>query len=419
MWHEYRRPCAYRSLVVTSLGLAAGSFLALGAETEGPAWTPEKAKTEDVGGRVVIRYEHDCPAAWGYEPGQRRFFDVVTPKDPGGKHPLLICLHSAGEKDNTEWRSNVLRVAAAGDDFVGLMPNCNFPNEWWWGREVMLKEKERYKDTLTPTETRVLATIEWVVQTLNVDRDRIYLHGISMGGSGSLGLGLARGDTFAALFAGVPGSADHALLRRDLATDRDPPPALVFFSQTDQWSRQMPQLTQAAQEKRYPLVCAWGPWGHVNHYEMMNAAAFEFPWLSIRRNEAYPAFVNTSSNQKFPGYQSLDPDQEGQVNAYFRWTNLKDQPEEFAMEIRLVSQDELKGPAAIPEEVVTDVTLRRVQRLAVPPEGEYRWRAEVAGSRTAGGTARADREGLITIPGVKITARPLRLTILPVRFGTP
>ena len=379
--------------------------------TKGSDLIPTNISIQEIAGRTVLRYEHECSVKLGYKVAQNRFFDVVTPKDSSSKHPLLICLHSAGKKNNTEWRSNVSRIAAAGDDFVGLIPNCNFDTEWWWGYNEMLIDKKKYEDSLTPTEARILAEIEWVVQKYNVDRNRIYMHGISMGGSGTLGIGMSHGDIFAALFAGVPAGANHMLIRQSIAKDINPPPALIFFSQTDDWSAEMPLLLKAAKENRYAVMCAWGPWGHQNHYEMTNPAAYEFPWLSIRRNEAYPVFINTSTDQKFPGSKSKEPDQEGQINAYFRWINIKDQPNEFAMQIKLVSQEELKNIVKLPKEVMTDVTLRRIQQFRIYPGKEYRWAVELSGHKTAGGLVEADRGGLITIPGIKVTAQPLRLTI--------
>ncbi len=381
--------------------------------SEIPDLIPINRSTQEIAGRIVLRYEHECSVKWGYTSGQKRYFDVVTPKDINSKHPLLICLHSAGEKDNTEWRSNALRIAAAGDDFVGLIPNCNFDTEWWWGYEEMLTDKKKYENLLTPTEARILAEIEWVVQKYNVDRNRIYMHGISMGGSGTLGIGMSHGDIFAAIFAGVPAGANHMLIRQIITKDKNPPPALLFFSQTDDWSDEMPLLLKAAKENRYATICAWGPWGHQNHYEMTNPAAFEFPWLSIRKNEAYPVFINTSTDQKFPGCKSKEPDQEGQINAYFRWINIKDQPDEFAMQIKIVSQNELKNGnmVTLPNEVLTDVVLRRIQQFKIYPEKEYRWTVELAGSKIAEGCVKADKSGLINIPGIKVTAQPIRLTI--------
>ena len=369
---------------------------------------PERVRVEEIAGRRVVRFENECPMEWGYEKGQRQYFYVIEPKDGSPKHPLLVCLHSAGGTGESEMPSNVQRIAAAGDDFVGLIPNSKFAGDWWWGRETLMGEKEKYAKTLTPAETRVLATIEWVARTYDIDRERIYLHGISMGGSGVLGLGIPHGDIFAALLAGVPAGVDHMLSREPSI---DPPPALVFFSQKDTWSLQMDKMLEATRSNRYAFVGAWGPWGHLNHYEMTNPAAYGFPWLSIRRNEAYPVFTNASTDERYPGFQSDDEDQRGQINAYFRWTSLRDEPRGCAMEIRLVTSAELGSAVHLPAEAVTDITLRRLQGFRVKAGREYHWAVEVAGKKTAGGRVGADSHSLITVRRVTVTGTPVRLSV--------
>ena len=369
---------------------------------------PERVKIEEIANRRVVRFENDCPEEWGYDKGQRQYFYVVEPKDSSSKHPLLVCLHSAGGSGESEMPSNVQRIANAGDSFVGLIPNSKFAGDWWWGRETLMQDKEKYAKTDTPAERRVLATIEWVVRTYKIDPARIYLHGISMGGSGVLGLGMAHGEIFAALLAGVPAGADHMLARTPLA---DPPPALIFFSHKDTWSSQVEKMLEVARNNRYAFVCAWGPWGHLNHYEMTNPAAFNFPWLSIRRDEVYPVFTNTSTDERYPGFQSDAEDQRGQMNAYFRWKPIQDERRSCALDIRLVTSAELGGGVQVPTEAVTDITLRRLEKFRVKPGREHRWAVEVAGLETAHGKVTADSHSLITVRHVKVTGKPMRLSV--------
>jgi hypothetical protein len=162
------------------------------------------------------------------------------------------------------------------------------------------------------------------------------------------------------------------------------------------------------------VLGAWGPWGHQNHYEMTNPAAYEFPWLSIRKNQAYPAFANTSSDDKYPGYQSDASDQNGQMNAYFRWSVLNDQTNQFAIELRLVQTGELGGSADIPQEVVSDVTLRRLQHFEVKAGEACAWKIEQAGHLVHSSQITADNQLLLTISKVNITARPIILYV----YGT-
>jgi hypothetical protein len=387
-------------------------------------WDVQPAGEESREGRRVVRFEHACLADWGYAEKIKQYFYVVEPKT-AGPGPMLVCLHSAGgnpdkfENGKVEMPSNVTKVVEAGDDFTGLVLNSGVGSEWWWGAEAIRANPEKYKTALTPVEARILATIEWAVRRYHIDRNRIYLRGISMGGSGTLGIGMSHGDVFAALLAGVPAGGYHSIYRvqnspevdRQAGGAYDVPPACVFFSQQDDWAKDMEGWMKWMRDRRLPFVAAWGPWGHLNHYEMTNPAAYEFPWLSLRKDQAYPAFTNASADEKYPGLHSNAPDQSGQINAYFRWRVLDDRPEQFSLELRLVQKSELKGSVAIPAEVTADVTLRRLQRLRIVPGKTYHWKTEQAGQPQAAGAVVADNQALVTILRLHVTAKPIVVQI--------
>jgi predicted peptidase len=50
----------------------------------------------------------------------------------------------------------------------------------------------------------VIDTVKWVIKEYGIDADRAYLCGNSMGGSGTLGIGMRHGEVFAAIKANVP-----------------------------------------------------------------------------------------------------------------------------------------------------------------------------------------------------------------------
>jgi dienelactone hydrolase len=290
------------------------------------------------------------------------------------------------------------------------MLNSGVDSDWWWGAEAIKSNPDKYQQTLAPVEQRVLATVEWVVRKYAIDSNRIYLRGISMGGSGALGIGMSHGDVFAALRAGVPAGTEHALHRLSHSESlNDVPPVVVYFSQQDTWSRGMENWLAFAHANKLSVLAAWGPWGHLNHYEMTNPAVYEFPWLSIRKNEAYPAFTNTSADETYPGFKSDADDQNGQLNAYFRWAVQEDQPDRFAIELRLVQNSELEGSVDIPSEVTADVTLRRLQRFDIEKGKRYKWSIEQAGRSVSSGVIAPDDQQLLTIPRVKIFQREISL----------
>tara|TARA_B100000902_G_scaffold233883_1_gene221744 strand:+ start:204 stop:440 length:237 start_codon:yes stop_codon:yes gene_type:complete len=76
------------------------------------------------------------------------------------------------------------------------------------------------------------------------------------------------------------------------------------------------------------------------------------------------------------------------------------------MSLFLVSSSVLKTKFAIAKEASADVTLRRVQNLGAKPGQTFKW--------TFGeskGTTKAGADGSITIPGLKITVKPVTLKV--------
>lgn len=108
--------------------------------------------------------------------------------DESKKYPLVFFLHGAGERgDDPElavrngYMKNV-RDEGKKYPFIMIAPQC--PQGKYWG---------------CFTES-LLAFLDWIEENLPVDKKRIYLSGISMGGTGTWMLGMAAPDRFAALF---------------------------------------------------------------------------------------------------------------------------------------------------------------------------------------------------------------------------
>jgi pimeloyl-ACP methyl ester carboxylesterase len=370
-------------------------------------------------GRTVYRYEHESRDDWGYEKPQKDWFNLVLTNTPVAKASLLVVLHCAGAAGNGDER---LPAACGPEDrnfygdgsFYVLCLDCSTnKNDWWWGYDEIGRKRDPYKDELCPLEERVLATIEWVIRTRNVDRNRVYLNGCSMGGSGSLGIGLNHGDIFAAVSVVVPAGTGHMKHRMASGKFPDPPPLFDISSHLDTMSNGHEELLTFFREKKYFLSFAWGPFGHTYNVSAANPAAYEFPWLAIRRNEAYPVFTRATTDNKFPALSNkIDPDQNGQINGYFRWKNIEDTPDAFAMELRLVKKDELKRSVETPRKSVADVTLRRLQKFAVVPGAECKWSLTLAENVLQSGSVKGEEGGLLTIPGVTITDTPACLRIV-------
>ncbi|HSG06326.1 MAG TPA: dienelactone hydrolase family protein, partial [Nitrospiria bacterium] len=98
---------------------------------------------------------------------------------PDRAYPLIICLHGAGFSGDAyldRWRPRL------GEEFILACPSVPMGN--WW----------------TPAaEKNVLAVLDQLLRTYNIDTDRVFLTGMSNGGNGTFLIGLNHADRFAAL----------------------------------------------------------------------------------------------------------------------------------------------------------------------------------------------------------------------------
>ena len=120
--------------------------------------------------------------------GSMRTYSVSVPGpyDPAIKWPLIVSMHGHG------WYGK----------FQG------HPAPYYGGAICLAPEGRGSSDYKNLGEEDVLATIELVKKEFNIDEDRIYLTGSSMGGTGSFHLGVHYADRFAGIFP-VVGNADN------------------------------------------------------------------------------------------------------------------------------------------------------------------------------------------------------------------
>ena len=408
------------------------TLLIIGASTlhaEDAAWTPTKDASKDavLDGRATETFEAGVKPEWGYAAPQQDTFVVIHPKVDRKNAPLYVVLHSAGH----DVMSCVNCTKAVGnhdiyrspDDHYALYVDCrkHGANDWWWGgmhaKDQGLIKKNSGGETV-PVEKRVIDTVKWAIQKYDIDPNRVYLSGNSMGGSGTLGIGMRHGDVFAAIKANVPAGVEHVAQRMyfppqsvpDNVTLPDPPICIDYSAPNDGWSEGHDRFAKAMNDRKYPLIFYWGPFGHANNSAQimkMNDLIDSFDWLNVKRNEAYPVFTNATSNSKLPWPDDLKSTAAGQVNAFFRWKNISDSAEKFEMSLFMTSAADLKTQFEIPKEAAADVTLRRLQNFHLKPGAQFHWTFG-----TAEGDARADSHGLITIPALKVTNEPATLSVV-------
>ena len=255
-----------------------------------------------------------------------------------------------------------------------------------------------------------------MIQTYKIDRNRVYLSGISMGGSGSLGIGMRRGDIFAAVNVAVPAGIEHIEHRMFGKGVPDPPIIVNFSAPNDNWSKDQEKLIAYFKDKKFPLVFAWGPHGHQSSVAGYHPAAQRFPWRSIRKNEAYPVFSNASTDNNYPGFKNATGgDELGQVGALFRWKTIADTPGNFQIDLRLVNKAELKlalkAEIDLPNTAHTAVSFRRLQNFKTEAGQTYQWSLSREGETLQSGAAKADEAGLLTIGKLQINDQSARLEV--------
>lgn len=129
----------------------------------------------------MIRKEHN-ESKWGFS------FVSYMPENCGSGLPLIIQLHGAGERGAGNDELHLVdfhgfsKVFAKKDyNCIAVMPQC--PKDSFWVAHI---------ETL-------LDFIEKVIAEFKVDRNRVYLTGLSMGGFGTWFTAMACPDIFAAI----------------------------------------------------------------------------------------------------------------------------------------------------------------------------------------------------------------------------
>lgn len=393
-------------------GLVLLSSLSYGADE----WALEKAPEQDHLGRKLEVFTNGVKASWGYAKPQRDTFFVLHPKQPRENAPLYVVLHSAGHDVHSCLKCTLTPgnhdIYHAPEDFFALYLDCRAnKGDWWWGIQT-------YKGfDLGPTEKRVMDTVRWVIEKYGIDPDRVYLCGNSMGGSGTLGIGMRHGDVFAAIKANVPARVEHVSSRMGfppyaLPADArlpDPPVCVDYSAPNDSWSTNHEAFVSAMNTRKYPLYFYWGPFGHANNNAKIlavNDLVHSFDWLSVRKNEAYAVFTDASTNDPLPWPGNLADKKPGQVNAFFRWKMLSDSRKKAEVSLFLTDPATLKTSFALPAEATANVSLRRLQAFKVKPGETVRW---MFGDSK--GEVQADDTGLVTVPNLKIRAKPVTFSV--------
>jgi len=129
---------------------------------------------------------------------------------PGKKYPLLIFLHGAGERG----ADNELQLFHGSNLFLDkkfrekypaivVFPQC--PLEGYWATILDRPESLKFEYSENPKDNSILSLVEEIIddfiEKYGVDKRRIYIGGLSMGGMGTFEMVYRNPRMFAAAFA--------------------------------------------------------------------------------------------------------------------------------------------------------------------------------------------------------------------------
>lgn len=386
-----------------------------------------------INGREIKFFSTVSDSAWGYTREQRDTFAVEYPKnyDETKKYPLYVIFHSAGHDVYSTVNCMLFEgnhdIYHTPDDMFGLVLDCRAnadnDNDWWWGGINAMGDGDpaRSGTGKQPVENRCIATVGWVIENYNIDTERVYAVGNSMGGSGALGIALCRGDIFASIKVNVPAGVRHAADRCCLDTDvpegfaiPDPPVVVDYSAQDDVWSTGHEVLYKSMRDKRYALHGYWGEFGHQNNHSIIaehNDLVHAIPVLEMKKSEAYAVFTNADTDDKNPWEHKDNCTTAGQVNGFFRFENVNDTESEFSIKLWMLTPDEWQTRVQLPEQATADLTMRRVQKFRLAPGELFKWTLTSENGETVSGTSAADDTGHPVIENIVVKQQVQILTL--------
>lgn len=351
--------------------------------------------------------------------------------------PLMLLIHSAGGPETLP--------VSIGDNFIVIAPNnstSGFPHiyDWWYGYNSRIFDGN-LKDgvNVNYTENRLLYLLDWCKSKFRIDKNRIYLGGVSMGGTGSVSFGLRHPEIFAAVYANVPDTNtgngtsifeswfegmwgkrsdavktnegisvwDRLNMTQYVRSHMEDLPFIKTISARDDvampW-QQIPEFLRALNDTRHGFISGWGKGGHNLPFEDRPMTVRRFDIYKLAKNISYPAFSNSSINDD-PGNGGPDNGTTtGQMGGGFDWRILKDQSGIWSAEIKICA-DGLTG-------AVTDITPRRLQKFKPEFGEEYEYTNTAKdGVILQSGKVTADKWNLITLPEIKISSAGNIITI--------
>ena len=302
---------------------------------------------------------------------------------------------------------------------------------YWFGYYCAPQWAKHAEPRVYPFTANQLRWItDWVVKRYGVDPERVTVGGSSSGGVGSWNFGLRHPELFAAVYPvvgrvrQVPAIAlEHKLDRKNSALMADGKtvyydhvngPTFAAQHATDlsfvgwscgrndgyaTWPENI-DMVKAMTAAHHGFAFSWNNGGHGEGGRASTLINKYYPPEKFARNQSYPAFGNSSIDQKMGNGDPKDGDLEGGINLGFRWDEVVDETDKWSVRLAndLAKQD-----------MTVDVTPRRCQKLKAKAGASLQWKTSDGRS----GKVTADANGLVTVVGVRLeAAKSVTLTIV-------
>src|SRR5262249_44159958 len=169
------------------------SFAAFAAAPVAVAQAPDKAKSTQA---RIEKKTYDFKDA-NKEMEYAQF--VPSTYDKSKKYPLMLALHGLGSNPQQIMRYRGLTDEAEKHGFIVAAP-MGYNSSGWYGAKGPKAGKKTVPENLSElSEKDVMNGLAIVPKEFNIDAERIYLMGHSMGGGGTWHLGLKHPDLWAGL----------------------------------------------------------------------------------------------------------------------------------------------------------------------------------------------------------------------------
>jgi pimeloyl-ACP methyl ester carboxylesterase len=234
-------------LIVWTMRRAEWATYSIGGQSVTVQEQPETPRPVDYGlaggGRLYVQYMD--AADWNATHSGYAYEYLVYTPDCAGPLPVVVYLHQRGGYA-------LKRSEPPADWCAYFIAPLDVGNTWWYGYARQFDyhgpgQPVRGDVVENWTERRVIRMVRDLVASPpgpTADRERVYVYGHSMGGSGALAFALRYPDVFAAAYASEPMTnyAASARFRDDLVRLWGEPPGDVWTWQNHQATLSNPAL---------------------------------------------------------------------------------------------------------------------------------------------------------------------------------